>query len=85
MSDDALHEEFETLRRLRDELELKVHLGRADLRDELDHLNARWEHLHGVMHQLRVGSERPLGELRDGARGLLDEVRGAYHRLRDLG
>jgi hypothetical protein len=40
---------MEKLRQERDELKLKAHLGKAEMRDEWETLERKWEHLEGRM------------------------------------
>lgn len=70
------------LRRQRDEIRLKLHLGKAELKDEWEALEPKWERLEermeGVADEARDAS-REVGA----AFGLLaDELAEAYRRLR---
>jgi CBS domain-containing protein len=67
---DVATHELDELRRVRDELGLKLHLAKADARD-------LWEHL-----ERRFG-ELELHVRRSGARGLIDELRRGYRELRE--
>lgn len=76
-------EELEGLRRLRDELRVQAHLGKAEARERWEHLEKRWEHLEGRLATLRRESREPLHDIGEAARNLLDEIREGYRHLRD--
>lgn len=70
---DVLQHKFEELRCLRDELRLKVHLGRMDARELWDDLEQRWSYLepnasadfvHETITELREGYVRLASTLR---------------------
>lgn len=73
---------MEKLRRERDELKLKMHLGKAELKDEWETLERKWERLEermgGAAEEAREAS-RDVGA----AFGVLaDELGEAYRRIR---
>jgi len=67
----------------RDELRLKMHLARAEVRDEFEAVEQKWNTLQ---HKLSAVGESASGAGRDvaAAGGLLgDEIRHAYQKIRD--
>lgn len=78
----ALADERDALRRSREELELKIHLGKADARDRWRELEGRWHQLEGVFGDLAEGAKEPLHEVEDAAEELMEELRRGYRRLR---
>jgi CBS domain-containing protein len=79
----GLERDLAGVRRLRDELRVQLHLGKAEVRE-------RWEELEGRLREVeeRVGrvmreAEEPVHEAAAALRGLLAELRDAYRRLRD--
>jgi hypothetical protein len=73
---------FQDLAQLRDELRLQAHLGKAEMRDELQALEPKW-------HELRMKLEKAedatieTGEYVGAAtRLLMDELRDGYERIR---
>jgi len=80
---ERLRSELESLRTLRDELRVRIHLGKADAQDLWDHLERRFGELE--MHARRAAqrTEAPLHELGESARHLVDELRRGYRELRD--
>jgi CBS domain-containing protein len=75
--------ELESLRTLRDELRVRIHLGKADAQDLWDHLERRFGELE--MHARRAAerTEAPLHELGESVRHLVEELRRGYRELRD--
>lgn len=82
--EDRLHEELDSLRTLRDELRVKLHLGSAEIRDQWENLEKAWNHAEARLGVLRRESRESAEEVGEAARLLLDELRTGYHRLRDL-
>jgi len=80
---ERIRSELESLRTLRDELRVRIHLGKADAQDLWDHLERRFGELE--MHAKRAAqrTEAPLHELGESARHLVDELRRGYRELRD--
>jgi predicted nucleic acid-binding Zn-ribbon protein len=81
-------EEFEKavrqLEQQRDELRLKMHLGKAEAREEWDKLERQWQHMRARLPGLREA----LGETKDEVGAALkltaEEIRRGYERLRKL-
>jgi CBS domain-containing protein len=86
MSDwkDRLERELEELRRVRDELRVKIHLGRKDAQDRWEQLERRMGELESHARHAAQRAEGPLHELADASRHLLDELRNGYRDLRKL-
>lgn len=84
MSDlgERLKEEVDTLRRLRDELRVKLALGQAEIRDRWELTEKRWYELEGRMKVLREASRDEAKEIGAAARLLADEIREGYEHLR---
>lgn len=75
-------EQFEHLRRMRDELRLQIHLGADEAREEWERAEVLWARLHGEVQRLGEVSERPSKQLLSGATAMLHEVGVAYARIR---
>ena len=80
---ERLRSELDSLRTVRDELRVRIHLGKADAQDLWDHLERRFGELE--MHARRAAqrTEAPLHELGESARHLVDELRRGYRELRN--
>ena len=73
---------MEKLRQERDELRLKMHLGKAELKEEWEALERKWEHLEGRMSGV-AGEAREASREVGAAFGVLaDELGEAYRRIR---
>ena len=79
---DRLKEEVNTLRRLRDELRVKLALGQAEIRDRWELTEKRWYELEGRMKELREASRAEAKEIGAAARLLVDEIKEGYEHLR---
>ncbi len=82
--EERIREEVETLRTVRDELRLQVHLASADAKTEWERLEKRWEHLEGRAKVLREASKESLDDITSAASLLVDEVKEGYRELRSL-
>lgn len=78
-----LKDAVESLRQMRDELRLQMHLGEAEARDEWERLESRWKRLRAEMDHL----DQEVGEVSKevGAAGMMlaEEIREGYRRLRE--
>ena len=79
---DRLEKEIEELRRVRDELRVRMHLARADAKDLWDRLEKRFSELETHARRAAQRTEAPLHELGDAAKHLVDELRTGYRDLR---
>jgi len=79
---DRFEQEVAELRRARDELRVRIHLGKADARDLWDRLEQRFSELEGHARRAAQRSSGPLQELGDAARHLVEELRAGYRDLR---
>ena len=80
---DWIERELQDLRRLRDELKVRVHLGKAEARD-------RWEKLERALHTLETrakrtsrAAEEPVRKLEQDLRELVKDLREGYRQIRD--
>jgi hypothetical protein len=79
---DRFEQEVAELRRVRDELRVRIHLGKAEARDLWDRLEQRFSELEGHAKRAAQRTGGPIHELGDAARHLLDELRAGYRDLR---
>ena len=73
---------LDELRRERDELRVRLHLGKADLRDEWDRLERRFEDARGRVDVLKREAGKTAGEVGAALRLVVEELRAGYARLR---
>ena len=86
MSDirDRLDKQLDSVRAVRDELEVKLHLGSADLRDQWAKLEKGWQHLEGRLKVLGNESEDVAKEIGETLEVLADQLRDGYDRVKKL-
>ena len=81
---DRLEKELDELRRVRDELRIKMHLAKKDAQDRWQQLEKRMSELEAHAKRAAQRTEAPLHELADATRHLLEEMRVGYRDLRKL-
>jgi CBS domain-containing protein len=79
--DDFVEGEIEHLERLRDELQVQVHLGKAEAKDFWDELDHRWGE---TVSRVRRLVRHPVREGPEVARALVDDLKHDYRRLEKL-
>ena len=79
---DRFESELAEVRRLRDELNVRIHLAKADARDHWEKLEHEFHRLEAKARQLSQATEEPLRDVRDAAGLLIDEIRDGYRRIR---
>ena len=72
------------LKQMRDELEVKIHLAAADVRDEWDELERKFEHVRGRAERVAEAAEDAAENVGDAIELAANEVRKGYERIRDL-
>jgi CBS domain-containing protein len=75
--------ELDDLRRVRDELRVKAHLGKAEVRDRWEALERSYATLEGRAKHAGRMAEEPLQKLDQDVRKLVDDLRDGYRRIRD--
>lgn len=76
---------LEGLRQQRDLLKLKMHLARAELRDEWEELEKQWQHLTAKSAEARRDAQDVQKNVFAAARLVAEELRRGYERIgRDL-
>ena len=68
----------------RDELRVKMHLARADVRDEWEKLEGKWQHLKAKAAVVGGEAADVAEDVGGAAREVLDELKKGYERLRAL-
>ena len=78
-----LREEIERLEQLRDELRVKAHLMKADLKKEYEALEKKYGELKRDARPVRRAAEETLEEVSDATRLLFDTVWDGMKRVRN--
>ena len=73
---------FEKIERLRDEIQLKIHLGKAEARDVWDDLEGKWDGLQKNRHKIEKAGAESASELKAAGGLVLDELVEGYERIR---
>jgi CBS domain-containing protein len=74
--------ELNDLRRIRDELRVQAHLGKAEMRKRWDALERDFEALEKRAKRTARAAEQPLHQLEDDLRKLARDLREGYQRIR---
>ena len=77
-----IEEEIDALRRMRDELRVKVHLGAAEVQETWQKAEKSWGHLEGRLKVLRDVAQESGEDVAEAARLLAGEIREAYQHVR---
>ena len=77
-------EELDELRRVRDELRVQVHLGKAEAKDLWQKLESRFSEAESHTRALARRAEEPMQDVVEAVKLLLEELQSGYHRLREL-
>ena len=72
------------LEQQRDELRLKLHLGKAEAREEWDKLERQWEHVRARLPRLREALSDTKEDVGAALKLTAEEIRRGYERLRQL-
>ena len=72
----------DSIRRERDEILLKLHLGAADARDEFGRLEGKWHSLEEHAKARLRDAEDIVGELADTAGDIAEDIRDGYKKVR---
>ncbi len=73
---------IETLRQERDELNLQLHLARAEVKQEWEELEKKWENLEERFDSFGNEAKASAGEVAASLRQMVADLDRAYKRLR---
>ncbi len=77
-------EELERLRQRRDELRVKLDLGKMEARDAWAAAEKSWVRLEGKVGQLAREGEEVADDVKDAVEHLVDEVKDGFARLKSM-
>jgi hypothetical protein len=83
MTDSQELDRIDQLRQFRDELRLKMHLAKAEARDEWEKAETKWEKLRGELPKLDESADDLIDSLSEGTKRLAQDIRQAYRKIRD--
>ena len=67
----------------RDELNVKLHLAKAEVRDEWDKLDTKWEEIKGHMSTVSKEAEKTAESVTTAAGLLAEELKKGYERIKN--
>lgn len=73
---------IESVKKERDELNLKIHLAEMEVRDEWELVEKKWQLLQSKGHQLSKATSESSHELGDAFTILGDQIKATYNRLK---
>jgi hypothetical protein len=75
--------ELDELRRIRDELRVRAHLGKAEVRDRWETLERGFAALESRAKRTSRAAEEPLRKVEKDLRKLAKDLRDGYRQIRD--
>jgi uncharacterized protein YjbJ (UPF0337 family) len=79
---DDLKKLIDDLKQQRDEINLQLHLGKAEVRDEWDKLEPKWEEVKGKMATVGEVAGQAAESVTAAAGLLADEIKQGYDRIK---
>lgn len=71
------------LKHERDEIALQIHLARAELRDEWEELEQKWQHMRAKGSEVLDAADQSSEEIWAAVLLLRDELKAGYRRIRE--
>ncbi len=81
---ERIEKEMEDLRAAREELRVRLHLGKLEARDQWEQLEKKWQHTEGKLKQLGDASQEIAEDVGEAAGLALNELKEGYAKLRRL-
>jgi len=81
---DRLDNLVEDVKRIRDELEVQIHLAAADAKDEWAGLEKKWQRLRGRLDSVGKVADDAAEDVGDALDLLGDELKKGYERIRKM-
>lgn len=82
MSDEKTSELWEQLKTQRDELRVRMHLARADLKDEWEEMEEKWESAQDKFEEFLEDSGDAAREVQEMMQIIGEEISAAYGRIK---
>lgn len=73
--------EVEALQTIRDELKLKAHLAKADVKDEWNRLENKWQVVEEEIRRTASQAKEPLQSLSAQTKELVDDLKKGYENI----
>lgn len=79
---DTLKNEVDELKRVRDELKVQAHLGKAEAKETWNRLEAHWPTVENKIKEIEASAVDLADELVESTKSLVDEIRQGYQKMR---
>lgn len=79
-----LEGELEALQATRDELRVKLHLGKLEAQEQWDQIEQQWQHVESKLKVAGEAGREIAGDIGEAASLTLDEIKEGYTKLRKL-
>jgi hypothetical protein len=76
--------EVDEVRELRDELAVRLHLAKLEVKDQWEVLEKKWHHLEAKLKQIESAGEESAGDVSEAAQLFVGELREGYRKIRNL-
>jgi uncharacterized coiled-coil DUF342 family protein len=84
MTEQVLDELLDRLKQGRDELNVKIHLGKAEANDLWQETEEKWRHLRSEMDSINNDTDDVAKDVGAAAMLLAEEIKHGYERLKNL-
>jgi SMC interacting uncharacterized protein involved in chromosome segregation len=81
---ERLEKELEGLRATRDELRVRVHLGKLDAQDQWDQIEKKWQHVESKLKLAGETGREVAEDIGEAASVAVEEMKEGYAKLRKL-
>lgn len=73
---------WEKLKAQRDEMRVQAHLARAELRDELDEVEKKWQKAEQQLKRVQDHALETTDEMQRSAKVIMEEIAATYDRIK---
>jgi hypothetical protein len=74
---------WEQLKTQRDELRVRAHLAKSELRDEWEVIEKKWQVAEGKLHHLQDEAIDSTEEMKHSVKVVMEEISDAYDRIKN--
>jgi hypothetical protein len=78
----SFERELEALQTIRDELKLKAHLAKADVKDEINRLETKWQRVEDELRRSAEHLKQPLANMGQDTKSLVQELRQGFESVK---
>lgn len=78
----SFERELAALETIRDELKLKAHLAKADVKDELNRLETKWQRVEEELRRSAEHVKQPLADIGQDTKSLVKELKQGFESVK---